>query len=659
MPRIAVLPDLLVNKIAAGEVIERPASVVKELVENSLDAGATRIEIAIEEGGRKLIRVTDDGCGMGPEDLALCIQPHATSKLRSEDDLFGIRTMGFRGEALPSIGSVSQLRIVSRPQDQDAAHQITVVGDRVEPLTAAAAPPGTTIEVRELFFNVPARQKFLRSASTEIGHITEQLARIALVQPGVEFRLTHNGRLVHHLRPTTAMRARIADFYGAELASSLLEVSREERGLKLYALVSSPADSRSSAKWQYLFLNGRFIRDRFVAAAIREAYRGLMEAHRYPVIFMSLEVDPATVDVNVHPTKIEVRWQDSNLLYSQVLSALRERFLNTDLTPALQTDAPAGRSTLLPQVEFENDAAGSRFDSNVPARPARPPYMDGPNDEAAEARRREIRASIAEYFKRVQPGIPPKPVYAPPEPPADTPAPAPAAPVFGAADAATPASFPRVVSASDATAPPSDGERLAGGLTAPGGTLGNVIQVHRTYLVAETEDGLLIIDQHALHERILFEQLAERITQGPLESQRMLIPDLIDVAADHIAIIEEYADALNRLGFELTPYGSATIAVHAAPTILREGRVREFLTDLLDRLSVRHAPASTEMLMNDLLSMMACKAAVKAGDPLTPEEIQALMEQRHTVDRSSNCPHGRPTSLRLTLRDLERQFKRA
>ena len=643
MPRIQVLSDLLVNKIAAGEVIERPASVVKELIENAIDAGARRVEIAIDQGGRKLIRIVDDGVGMDREDLALCIHPHATSKIRGEEDLFGIQTMGFRGEALPSIGAVSQLRIVSRQPESDEAHEVCVAGNHLEPVTTAGGPPGTTIEVRELFFNMPARQKFLRTPQTEMGHVTEQLARIALVHPEIEFRLTHNGRLVHHLRPAQSMRARIADFYGRDLADTLLEIARDERGLRIEGYTAPPAHSRSSSKWQYLFLNGRYIRDRFIAHAVREAYRGLIEAHRHPVVFLAFEIDPAAVDVNVHPTKIEVRWRDSNVIYTQVLSALRDRFLNADLTPDLQADR-IGATPRAPDAGQPEFADGKEQRANVTASPAPPgqvgdaePGLSLSDDERAEHRRRQIRESIADFFKRSRPITPTfrgdastgRRPSAAPQPPAPD------------------------MRALIPTTDISESDGLAG-LT----DYDNVIQVHRTYLIAESADGVTIVDQHALHERILFEQLSEQITRGPLESQRLLIPETIDVSPDQVAVIEAQADALEQLGFELTPYGTSTIAVHAAPSLLKPERVHEFLRDVLDRLAVRSAPASTEMLTNDLLSMMACKAAVKAGDPLSTQEIQALLAQRHRVDRSSNCPHGRPTSLRLTLSDLERQFKR-
>ncbi len=654
MPSIHVLPDLLVNKIAAGEVIERPASVVKELVENSLDAGARRIGIEIEQGGRKLIRVVDDGGGMERDDVELSVRPHATSKILREDDLFAIRTMGFRGEALASVGAVAQLRVLSRRADSDEGYEVRVAGDRIEPVTAAAAPTGTSIEVRELFFNVPARQKFLRTPQTEISHISEQLARVALVHPHVEFRLTHNGRDVHHLRATDGMRPRIADFFGQELADALLEVSRDERGVKIHGYVARPAESRSSAKWQYLFLNRRYIRDRFLGHAVREAYRGLVEVQRYPVVFLALEVPPDAVDVNVHPTKIEVRWRDSSTLYSQMLSVLRDRFLRADLTPSFATD------------RAEADAA--RREMGLPT--GEEPDADDADDEAAAARRQQIRESIAAFFKKQAPRTADSPpAFSPPS--AFTTHSPPDSETAGQRDSRTAGwrdgGMQELYSSESlrSSVPPSlrqlDHNESAGDPIADWSAIlsGTLIQLHRTYIAAETPDGMIIVDQHALHERILFEQLAEQVSRGPLESQRLLIPDVLDVSPDQVGLIDVHAEPLGRLGFELTAYGPSAVAVHAAPTILKEGRVLDFLRDLLDRLSGEDGPVSTETLTNDLLSMMACKAAVKAGDPLSPEEMRALMSHRERVERSSNCPHGRPTSLRLTLRDLERQFKRA
>ncbi|MGB2820615.1 MAG: DNA mismatch repair endonuclease MutL, partial [Phycisphaerae bacterium] len=324
MSDIRVLPVHLVNKIAAGEVIERPASVVKELVENALDAGATRIDIVVEDGGRKLLQVTDDGCGMGAEDLALAFAPHATSKITCEEDLFEIATMGFRGEALASVASVSHARIRSRLRDADEGNEVEAPGEAVGEVRPCAAAPGTTVTVRDLFFNTPARRKFMRTANTELGHVVEQVARLALPHPQVAFTLTHNGREVKSLPPAETTLQRAADLFGAELADGLLPIVRRGGKVGLAGLIGAPAVARGSSKWQYFFLNGRYIRDRLLGHALREAFRGRIDPNRWPVALIFLRVSPAEVDVNVHPTKIEVRFQNSQLVHSEVLAALTE-----------------------------------------------------------------------------------------------------------------------------------------------------------------------------------------------------------------------------------------------------------------------------------------------------------------------------------------------
>ncbi len=654
---IHVLPDLLVNRIAAGEVIERPASVAKELIENSIDAEATRIEVAVEDGGRRLIRITDNGVGMSEEDVALSVVPHATSKIEREEDLFAIGTMGFRGEALASIAAVSDLRLVSRRPDSDAAYEIRATGDRVEGPRAAGAPVGTTIEVRNLFYNVPARQKFLRTAQTEFGHIVEQVARIALAHPRVEFRVTHDGREVHRLPPSDSLRRRIADFYGGELGESLIPIERAERGVELSGLVSAPAQSRSTARWEYAFLNGRFIRDRFIQHAVREAYRGLIDPQRHPVTFLLFRIEPADVDVNVHPTKIEVRWRDSNLIHSLTLAALRDTFLQHNLTPSLATD--------------------------------------GRRDDDAERRRQQIRQAMADFFKSHQP-----PANQPSLPfagaqgrgpgsgfrasgspsdgtatcPARGPSPRVCDPAFGAGARKTggvpdaPAVVPRVHAAEFVGGPAATAEPAGRTPESPGAALepdlraafrsDRVLQVHASYLVAETPDGMVIIDQHALHERILYEHLREQISRGSLESQRLLLPETVEVSSDQMAVLELHADLLRRLGLELTAFGPGTVGVHACPSMLRDPNVAGFVRDLVDRLASLPAGTEPEVILEDMLQMTACKAAIKAGDPLSPEEIAALLSEADRVEKSSNCPHGRPTTLRLSLGDLERQFKR-
>jgi DNA mismatch repair protein MutL len=600
MGLIRVLPELLVNRIAAGEVIERPASVVKELIENSLDAEATRIEIAIEQGGHRLIRVTDDGLGMDGDDVTLAVVPHATSKIEREDDLLAIGTMGFRGEALASIGAVSDLRIVSRRQGADEAYEVRMCADRVDGPRATGAPVGTTVEIRDLFAHVPVRRKFLRSPQTEFGHITEQVARLALAHPRVAFVVTHNDREVHRLPPVDSWRQRLADFYGTELAESLMPIEREGRGLKLTGLVAPPAQTRSTARWQYTFVNGRYVRDKFVQHALREAYRGLIDPHRHPVAFLRLQVDPTDVDVNVHPTKIEVRWRDSQAVHSVVLAALRDTFLGSDLTAGLTAD-------------------GER---------------DAPDPEQ---RRQKIRQAMADFFKSQ---------------------PRPSAPASFSEPREQP-SFDPPMSFESRRADIIDHQAALPNRVSDEGAAGTrFLQIHNTYLVAETPEGMIIVDQHALHERVLYEQLRRQVSYGPLESQRLLLPVTVEINADQIGVLDEQTDLFTKLGLEVTAFGRNAVAVHACPTMLHESSLVAFVRDLFDCLSGSDVAAEPENVFESTLQMMACKAAVKAGDPLSAQEIEALLAHRGQVDKHTNCPHGRPTTLRLSVADLERQFKR-
>ncbi|HUU59521.1 MAG TPA: DNA mismatch repair endonuclease MutL, partial [Phycisphaerae bacterium] len=345
MPDIRILPTYLVNKIAAGEVVERPASVLKELVENALDAGASRIEIAVADGGKKLLSVSDDGAGMSADDMALAFRPHATSKIAAEADLFAIETLGFRGEALASIASISHAQIRTRrrggpgePADE-SGYEVAASGDTVGEVRPCPAAPGTTVTVRDLFFNTPARRKFMRTTNTEFGHVTEQLARLAIPHPQVAFTLSHNGREVQNFPPVESTAARVADLFGADLAQTLLPLRPRRGDVSVDGLIAPPSAGRASAKWQYLFLNGRYIRDRMLAHALREAYRGVIDPNRYPVAFLFVAADPAAVDVNVHPTKIEVRFRDSNRVHGELLATLRETLNRASLTPGASLDA--------------------------------------------------------------------------------------------------------------------------------------------------------------------------------------------------------------------------------------------------------------------------------------------------------------------------------
>ena len=637
--RIRVLPELLVRKIAAGEVIERPASVVKELVENALDAGARRVSVAIEEGGKQLIRVTDDGCGMSAEELRLAVTPHATSKVYVEQDLYHIETLGFRGEALASISAVSRMRVVSRPADRDEGHEIRIAAEEVEVAQAAGCPPGTSIEVRDLFFNVPARRKFLRANSTETGHVNDQLVRAALAHPSVAFELSSNGRRTQNLAPAATRQERLGQLFGAELAEALLHTERDEAGLRLDVYAAPPAHSRASAQWQYVLVNGRYVRDRFLQHAVKEAYRGLLDPNRHPVVFVFLDIDPAEVDVNVHPTKIEVRWANSNLVHSQVLSALRETFQRTDLMPRLQTPA---RNQWQDENDFRRAFAASLK--------ATPPIQPGGSEGGAPSTESHGPAN-GSY----------SPGYAGPAGPGD-PHSAERVPLRPSADAVE-AGWRALYRPADAPAAPAgvpdDDETIVPSRPPLVGGKPRAVQMHNLYLVVETADGIVIIDQHALHERVLYEELCRRITEGALESQRLLLPETVRVTPRQVALLEEHRDVLSRLGMEVEPFGPDTIAVQSLPTLLKSVDPGAFCRDLLDKLEQEvGGRVETEVIIHDLLDMMACKAAVKAGDPLSPGEIETLVQRTDLVDKVSACPHGRPTMLRLTRSELERQFKR-
>jgi DNA mismatch repair protein MutL len=627
--RIQQLSPSLVNRIAAGEVIERPASVVKELVENALDAGATSVLVEIEDGGRELIRVTDDGRGIPAAELPLAFAEHATSKLVDDDDLFNISPKGFRGEALASIGSVAHARLLSRTPDSDAAYEIFNRGGQISDPQAAAGNVGTAVEIRNLFYNVPARRKFMKGAPTEFGHISDILLRLALPHPKVTFRLTNNGKKSLDL-PATDPISRLLEAWPEEFHDQRLPLEARDAEVRISGVIGLPELARPTARHQYLYLNGRHIRDKFIQHALREAFRGLTEPGRHPAAILLIELPPGDVDVNVHPSKIEVRFKDSGRIHGLVLSSIREKLLGSDLTPAA-----------------------------VPMRA----------DNFDTADRADVRATLAAFFQQIPPAL------GAPQTPATLqlhaqPGPAPALDfsrivtaegsgftVQGSANAEA-ASTGDIAAPSTQSAIDSGLRTQNSGL--PPGLLpsATAIQLHNAYLVTETPEGMLIIDQHALHERIMYEELKARITRGPLESQRMLIPFTLPASSRQVALLEQIQPLLARLGIEVAPFGPDTIAIQAFPTFLSKLDPVEFMTDLLERGEQELLDLHDEELLHELLDMMSCKAAVKAGDSLTPAEVQALIARKDLVDRSSNCPHGRPTTLRLTLKDLEKQFKR-
>lgn len=643
MPTIQQLSPSVVNKIAAGEVIERPASVVKELLENSVDAGATRIDLSVEKGGSDVIRVADNGCGIEADQLPLAVASHATSKIHSADDLFSVGTLGFRGEALASIAEVSRLLIRSRTADAANGAELEIVGGAAGEVMPVGCPVGTTIEIRNLFFNTPVRHKFLRTVQTEMGHATEAFTRLALAHPQVHFTLAHNGRLVHDLPPVDDVRQRVAAFFGDDLADDLIEIHSESDGVTLSGYVANPMHSRANNRMQYLFLNGRAIRDRSLQHALGEAYRGLLLTGRQPICFLRLDMPPDMIDVNVHPTKQEVRFQDSGRLYSQLLGTLRTKFLTTDLTARGQSPAGYGRS----DDEVETSVAGAsrlvdwaKQQLGQQSRDAADPWNGPEGAEPGSAASRAVDSGPLRFHR----------VDVPPFRPFDMGGRDRAA--FGGAGEGEPAGASDEWRESDSAAAArtfaSDDSASAR----------NALQVHNRYLVVETHEGIEVIDQHALHERILYEQIRQRALGGTLETQKLLVPEPVDLTATEAAAVLEQADLLKQLGVEVQPFGGETVLVSSYPAMLANLSPAEVLRGLVEKLLAGGGQPQARDLLDDLLHMIACKAAVKFGDRLTVEEIDALLSQRHLAHDPHHCPHGRPTTLVFTREELDRQFKR-
>ena len=660
------LPALLVNQIAAGEVVERPCSVVKELVENSIDARAGRITVELEQGGIELIRITDDGAGIPPDELPLAIAPHATSKIAAPEDLDRIGTMGFRGEAIASIASVSRLSIRSRSAGEAGAHVIEVEGDAALAVRPAAGPGGTAVTVRNLFFNTPARRKFLRTAQTEQGHCVDTVCTLAIAHPHIAFTVTTDGRTVLDVPPGQGPRDRALAVLGGELAGQMIEASADRfddsRGITLWGLIGLPSIARATQKGLYTFLNGRPIRDRTVQHAIKEAYRGLIEPGRYPTAVIMIEMDPGSVDVNVHPAKTEVRFRDQSMVHSVVLRAVRDALRGADLTPALEHSTPwraSGAGT--PMFGPGHTEARMPEGGLPPAVPASSfvDYFRRPVQGAAG--RFEYQA-IRDALTRVVPEAAME-----------------RGTFGGAADAGS--VLGRGGNLTDVGGPESDDRAGIGGdAGASAGTSmlpmpepkSRLLQVHNSYLVTQDDQGLLIVDQHALHERVMFEGLLARITGRTsdgqdtghagrnLESQALLTPVPVPVSRGAAAKLDELRPLLERIGISAGLLSPESVGVQAFPSFLLDRGVEpyEFVKELLEAADAEGFVPAGEQTLHEVLDMMACKAAVKAGDRLSDRELGDLMKLREVVERSSNCPHGRPTTIRLSIKELEKRFGR-
>ncbi|MFQ6036503.1 MAG: DNA mismatch repair endonuclease MutL, partial [Sedimentisphaerales bacterium] len=534
MGQIRILDQNMINMIAAGEVIERPASVVKELLENSIDAGATKITVSVEDGGKKLISVSDNGWGMDGEDLARAFEPHTTSKLKTSKDLRSISTLGFRGEALASIASVAQVRAVSRTKDSAGGNRIEIDCGNKGDISPASADYGTTIQVRDLFYKLPARRKFLRTANTEMEHIIEQFTRIALANSNLDMTLIHNNREVYRLPAGESLHRRIAKLFSNEISENLIETESDEKGIHIFALLGLPSISRTNNKFQYVFLNGRFIRDKFISHAIKEAYRGSLEPDRFPVVFLFIQMPYEDYDVNVHPTKIEVRFYNANLVHSQILGNLREKLLATNLQTQAKLSATAHSEPGLKTGHRSQKIAEAMAEFFRKHKPVQTQQQIGFRQESSGTIHDVSREKSTQYAIR------------------DT-------------------RYER-----------------------------KFLQIHDSFIVEQTDDGFVIIDQHALHERIMYEDLCRRIRKSKLESQRLLIPESFELTDAQAETLKTNAELIEKLGIELVPFGPHTYAIQAFPTLLARAAPVDFVQDLVDLLTDKGVGLDAEELLDEI-----------------------------------------------------------
>ncbi len=600
MTALRRLPETLVNRIAAGEVVERPASAVKELVENAIDAGAVRIDVVARDGGRTLISVTDDGCGMTAEELSLAVERHATSKL-PDDDLTSILTMGFRGEALPSIGAVGRLAITSRPADSDSAWRITVEGGRVGDPEPAAHPPGTRVELRDLFYATPARLKFLRGERAEANQIADVINRLAMARPDIGFSLSDGAReKFRHAAEAgdlfDARLARLARIMGREFAENALPLDATREGARLTGYAGLPTLNRGNAQHQYLFVNGRPVRDRLLVGAVRGAYQDFLARDRHPLVALFLDLDPRDVDVNVHPAKAEVRFRDAGNIRGLIVGALRHAL------------AGAGHRA---STTVAAAALGAARPGAAPAGGYQYAYGERPPSRGLAERAAAFQAP----FDHLPPAAPP----------------------------GVGAYIGEVAEADPAESYPLGAARA---------------QLHGTYVVAETADGLVIVDQHAAHERLVYERMKAALADNGVARQGLLLPEVVELDEASASRLAARAGELAELGLALEPFGEGAVVVRETPALLGAVDVHALVRDLADELAELGEALALKERLEAVCSTMACHGSVRAGRRLNPEEMNALLREMEATPHSGQCNHGRPTYVELKLADIEKLFGR-
>ena len=617
---IQALPDQLISQIAAGEVIERPSAVVKELLENALDAGATQITVRLEQGGVKRIAITDNGRGIPPEQMPLALARHATSKIASLTDLENVGTLGFRGEALASIASVAQLTLTTRTAD--AAHAWEITGSQEGNVVPASGAPGTTIDVQDLYFNTPARRKFLKSEQTEYGHCAEVVRRIALARPDVTFSLTHNGKTVDHWN-VGEFAKRSAHILGDEFANARLPVDESAGPLRIHGFIGLPTASKARADGQYFYVNGRFVRDKLLVHAVRAAYQDVLHGDRYPSYALALDLDPALVDVNVHPSKIEVRFRDSRSVHQFVFHAVSRALAATSATSFGNAPAPqAAGSGPLPwmrdqtQQPYQQPQHQTEFGAQL-----RPNFSSGGFG---------VAQNTADYGAMFRPGAQTNLDMEP-----------------ASGGETTAGAFTMPIAANMQSLPADDfplGFALA--------------QLHGIYVLAQNSKGLVVVDMHAAHERILYEQLKNALDDNSMFVQPLLIPVTFYADAVEVGTVEEHQDTLSALGFDIAAMSPTTLAVRAVPALLKNADAQTLARDVLR--DVREFGGSRVLLerRNELLGTLACHTAVRANRNLTVPEMNALLRQMEATERADQCNHGRPTWSQLALSDMDKLFLR-
>jgi len=625
LPVIRQLDDSAINRIAAGEVVERPASAVKELVENAIDAGATRITVEIADGGKTLIRVTDNGCGMTPQDLPLALSRHATSKIDGSD-LLNIHTFGFRGEALPSLGAVGRLTITSRAEGHDAA-QIRVAGGQMEGVKPAALRQGSIVELRDLFFATPARLKFMRTDRAESQAISDTVKRLAMAEPAVGFTLRDvsgggEGRVTFRADPMSgdlfdALHGRLAHVIGREFAENALKIDATREGIRLYGYAALPTYSRGAAVTQFLFVNTRPVKDKMLTGALRAAYMDFLSRDRHPAAALFIDCEPTLVDVNVHPAKSEVRFRDPGLARGLIVSSLRHAL------------AEAGHRA-------SSTVAGATLGA---MRPEQPTASGAPR--VYQMDRPSLGARNSAYAAQ-SPGLPPAPSY---------PAPPPAEENAGFAEFSAAYSGRLVeepVSAAPETQPVED---------LPLGAARG--QVHENYIIAQTRDGMVIVDQHAAHERLVYEKLKHQMADTGVAAQALLIPEIIELSEGDCARLLEVAEDLAKFGLGIEAFGGNAVAVRETPAILGEVNAEAMIRDILDELTDQGESQLVQARLEAILSRVACHGSIRSGRRMRGEEMNALLREMEETPHSGQCNHGRPTYVELKLADIERLFGRS